>query len=156
MGIRSLTNSQLKKDAVAVIRTLELLLCMDASSLSVYADNSTLKRRVYSLAQKTATVYANRRTNRSSALDFAELILAAVAEGCVDATTIQPARNQPQPPSQPEISATNANAASLPSRQDHEMNHSEVPQVNHHRTLQSYQPRQAGDNAYRTMMLKTM
>ena len=154
MGIRSLTNSQLKKDAVAVIRTLELLLCMDASSLSVYADNSTLKRRVYSLAQKTATVYANRRTNRSSALDFAELILAAVAEGRVDATTIQPARNQPQPPSQPKISSTNANAASLPSRQD--MNHAEMPQVNHHRTRLSYQPRQAGDDAYRTMMLKTM
>ena len=53
------------------------------------------------MARKTSATYANCRTNRSSALAFAERVLAAIEAGGIDATPVLPARNQAQPPPQP-------------------------------------------------------
>ena len=53
------------------------------------------------MARKTSASYANCRTNRSSALAFAERVLAAIEAGGIDATPVLPARNQAQPPPQP-------------------------------------------------------
>jgi len=173
MQIRTLTNLPLPKDVLAIVRILELHLYNEASSLSVYTDISTLKRRIASVAQRTSVSYANCRTNRSSALEFAERVLAAFAEGGIDATPIHPARDQPQTSPQPKISA---NAAVFPSGQYQKMNHAEMdpfqrqqrngqkdpassmpqPRDNHPRTHLAHQTRQAVDNAYRATMLKAI
>jgi len=76
------------------------------------------------VARKTSASYANRRTNRNSALDFAERVLAAIEAGGIDATPVFPARNQPQPSPQPKISS--ADEAAPPSGQDHEMMYVEM------------------------------